>query len=462
MMLVVGALLFPMALVLGLRYLTAYGTWAPVSLGAWAFFFGWYVAFFLGFFFPFRVRSEGKQPATGQAAWQANFWIIILSCAAAIGAGIMTYNFAVVRGFGFDVPATVLRSLVVEQANAGYVGSWLGGLGRFLVSAIAVAWIVTCSRWRAVSWLSLAALLASTVAVFIYQAKFEGGRLFFSATLLASFFASIGFLVSDVGQNGRVNILAVRSTHIAPVALLLLLSMGVSAYNDLVFVSRGVQSAQAFDRLKEVANAPAAKAVEQKVGTEQLHNANPFTDVYLQYASVLNIELSSARDVGASYGRAMAWIYLTQGISEFDRIFQSNNLKHAVGLYQFSQVGQILSKLTGTDMRYDMAKNLPNYGTYVALPGAFYVDFGAVLALVLAAVVGICFRTGIESMFSGASGFLTVLAPFLFVIVATGPVTSLVSNFWPCIFWIALVEIPLCAKPSQSGQPAVALRIPEV
>jgi hypothetical protein len=242
----------------------------------------------------------------------------------------------------------------------------------------------------------------------------------------------------------------VRSRHVAPVALLLLMSVGVTAYNQHVFVSRGVQSAQNFDRLK-AGDAAGSAPVAEKFELERLADkANPFAIAYLQYASAFDIDLSSVRDdekIGTSYSWAMAWIYLTQGINEFDRIFRAENLKHSAGLYQFSQVAQVLSKLTGTDMRYDATKNLPNYGTYITLPGACYLDFGVGLALMFAALVGICFRAGVESMFSGANTFVAISAPILFVIVAAGSVTTLVPNFWLCIFWIALIR---CSPRSKS------------
>ncbi|MET4719998.1 hypothetical protein ABIF63_004104 [Bradyrhizobium japonicum] len=447
--LVAGTLLVPLVLVGGLRYLTAYGTWPSISVGAWAFLLGWYLAFFLGFFLPVRLRSATGRTAVDRKRSDTNFWTIGLSCVAAVGAGVMTYNFAIVRGFGFDVPVTELRSIVIEAASAGYVGSWLGGVGRLFVSAIAVAWIVACLKWKDLSWPALTILLVSTTAVFAYQAKFEGGRFFSSAILLASFFATVGFFVSDVGREQRVNILAVRPIHVAPVAILLLMSVGVAAYNEMVFVSRGARSAQTFAQLK-AADAPAAKKVEEAVGLERLAvDQNPLAVAYLQYAANFGIDLSSARDshaIATSYGRAMAWIYLTQGVGEFDRIFRIESLRHSAGLYQFSQIAQVLSKLTGKDMRYDVAENLSNYGTYITLPGSLYVDFGTVVALVLAVLVGICLRAGVESMFAGASTFLAILAPILFVVVITGPVTTLVPNLWPCAFWTALTQIPIRTK----------------
>lgn len=447
---VAGTLLVPLVLVLGLRYATAYGTWAPVSAGTWAFFFGWYLAFFLGFFLPVDLRSTAGRTPGDRATLDTNFWTIALSCTALMGAGLMTYNFAVVRGFGFDIPITELRAIVIEEALSGYVGSWVGGVGRLLVCAIAVAWILACSNWRGLSWLALAVLLVSTTAVFAYQAKFEGGRFFSSAILLAAFFSAAGFFVSDVSRKGRVDILAVRPTHVAPVALLLLMSLGVMVYNEMVFVSRGTQSAQNFARLRE-ADAPAAKRVEQIVGRERVaDNKNPLAIAYLQYASSFNIDLASAREE-TSYGRAMAWIYLTQGIGEFDRIFRIENLQHSAGFYQFSQIAQVLSKLTGTDMRYDVARNLPNYGAYITLPGACYLDFGVVFALVLALLAGVCLGAGTESMLSGGNTFLAVSAPILFVIAAAGPVTTLVPNLWPCVFWIALTRYPLPSRRHKAG-----------
>jgi hypothetical protein len=91
-------------------------------------------------------------------------------------------------------------------------------------------------------------------------------------------------------------------------------------------------------------------------------------------------------------------------------------------------------------MRYDLARNLPNVGTYTTLTGAFYLDFGTVPSLLLAALMGVGLRAGLQCIFDGATTTLAVTAPLVFVIMAAGPITTLLPNLWPCFVWIALMS----------------------
>ena len=80
-------------------------------------------------------------------------------------------------------------------------------------SAIAIAWIAAV--WKDLSLMTL----ASTAAVFVYQAKFKDGRFFLSALMLAAFFASASFFVFERRSEHSSS---AAKAHFAPVVLLLL------------------------------------------------------------------------------------------------------------------------------------------------------------------------------------------------------------------------------------------------
>lgn len=447
------AILSPLALVLSLRLLTGYGTWRPVSLLGWIFVAGWYIAFLSGFMV--RVKSI---PFAPRIRCFANHWVIALSLVALIGAGVMTYEFAIVRGYGFSTPIYDLRIMQVQQAAAGFLGSWLGGFGRLLVSAIVVAWIVTCLRWQDVSWGGLVVLLVSTLAIFLYQATFEGGRSFATALLLAVLFASAGSSIADVSRDGQARLSSLRFRHAAPLVLTFVMLLANNQYNLTVFASRGAQTIRTIEQqLDQMLSAPdsahdtadeKAQKVEQLeiIGQARASSAPPYALAYLRYASDFDIDLSSIQDLdqlATKYSRAMGWLYVTQGINEFDRIFRLVELSHSHGLYEFPQIAQIFSKLSGRDMRYDLAQNLPNVGTYFTLMGAFYLDFGAIPSLVLAALMGAWLRHGLQCILGDTTNIFSLTAPLFFVIVAAAPVTTLLPNLWPCFVWISVI----CAAP---------------
>ncbi|GAA0029522.1 hypothetical protein BwSH14_03330 [Bradyrhizobium ottawaense] len=387
-----------------------------------------------------------------------NHWVMALSLASLIGVGAMIYELAIVRGYGFSTPVFDLRTMQVEQADAGFVGSWLGGFGRLFVSAIVAAWIVACLRWQALSWRGLVVLLVSTLAVFLYQAAFEGGRSFATALVLVVFFASAGSSIADVSHDGRLRLSSLRFRHAAPLVLAFVVLLANNQYNLTVFASRGSRTIQTIEQqldqtlsatasTHETADDKAPKAEQLEIIDQaRASSAPPYALAYLRYASDFDIDLSSIRDLdqlAVKYSRAMNWLYITQGANEFDRIFGLSNLSHSYGFYQFPQIAQILSKLLGKDMRYNLARNLPNVGTYITLMGAFYLDFGTVPSLILAALMGLGLRYGLQCMFDGATTIFSLSAPLILVIMAAAPVTTLLPNMWPCFLWMAL----MCASP---------------
>lgn len=133
------------------------------------------------------------------------------------------------------------------------------------------------------------------------------------------------------------------------------------------------------------------KSENQQLSPEVEKSIGAYGKVYYKFASGFEIDLRHLENLSrfdaGRYSSAMMWIYLTHAPNELDRIYR--NLDHSKGFYQFSQVAQILSKLTGRDFRYDLAAKLPNVGTYITLPGASYLDFGVGFGLMFAAAIGL-------------------------------------------------------------------------
>lgn len=426
------AALIPLLFVSWFRTLTLYGAWAPLSLATVAFISAWYIAFLFGLFVP-----TGRSHARGIP--HVGIWVCLLSFVAAVGAAVMTYEFAIVRGFGFSTPINDLRVIQVNQSAAGFAGSWLGGLGRSCVSAIVVAWILACLEWRQMRAVSIAMLVFSSLAVFVYQAKFEGGRFFASGLLLA---ASYAFLLGTMlnkgrgGSRGRVRRLL---NKMAPIALLAGMFFIVNLYNANVSMSRSEYAVNHNDSMESASETPGSEH------TNSTSLMSPYKEYYISYASSFDIDTNSLNNF-RNFDRfdlslATAWIYLTQGMNEFNNIIQNNNIRYAYGFYQFSQISQIITLISGKDFRYDISKNLPNVGTYITLPGAFFVDFGPILALIFPFFIGLGLRRGLQTTSDGSVSGWTVAAPLIVMIVAIGAATSTFTNFWTCFVWIGIISL---------------------
>lgn len=432
LVLALGVFMAALGIVLSLRTITVYGDWHPVNWETWAFVGWWYVVFLAGAALPIERRPRVSSVTP-------DVWVIILSTIAALGAAIMTYEFAIVRGYGFSIPVNDLRIMQVEHAAAGFVGSWLGGIGRLLISALIVAWLVACMNWHRMRWRSILALLIASAVVVAYQTKFEGGRLFVASLALASGFGSILFIASDVSDGTFIRLRRISFRHLAPLALVSAMMVGTFAYSSYTFSSRGADTVKQIDAVIEHerrTEKPPAAIVQQAVQTE----VSQYAILYLRYASDFMIDLSTLTNAtwfdSDDYPFAMAWIYLSQGFSEFDRIFQLEELNYSLGFYQFPQLAQVFSKALNVDVRYNLKENLPNSGTYLTLPGASYLDFGYAPGLAFALILGVGFRFGFVSALQSPGSTTALVAPLIFVIVAVGPVTTLLPNLWPCFVWI--------------------------
>lgn len=429
------ALLSSLLAVFLTRQITTFGSWQGIGTPTLVYIAAWYAVFLVGFLVPHPLLSQ--EPNGSIAA--LNTWVIVLAIAAAAGAAVLTYEFAIVRGYGFSTQVSELRVIQVNAASSGFIGSWLGGLGRLLVSAIVVAWVTVCLQWPSIRWKSLLVVAIATAAVFAYQAKFEGGRIFSTAAIVAALFACFIAYVAQEGLRLRAKTILQFSI---PAFLLIAMFVAVTVYSMQVFTTRGDYTAERTSVSDKQNNSGA-----HPQGT--LHPASTYAQIFTKFASGFEIRVAlpdpekfDARD----FSLAMAWIYMTHGPNEFDRIYRLDNLKLAMGFYQFSQVAQILSKLTGKDLRYDLAANLPNIGTYITLPGASYLDFGAVFGLVFAAMLGFGLRVGLSAAVLQPGSPIGASAPLIFILVLAGPVTSLVPNFWPCFVWIGLMMFSVVVR----------------
>lgn len=430
--LIAVGLIAPLPAVLLLRNLDLYGTWKPIPLTVYVLFLGWYTCFFAGYFLirPVRMRSIRQMP-------NPNLWVPVLSLIAVVGAALLTYNFVVVRGYGFGTPVYLLRMRQVLDAEAGYVGSWIGGFGRLFMPAIIVAWLTATISWRRLRLPALTTLVCASLLVFVYQALYEGGRFFIVALILAALFGTFLWVLSDSGRDRVVDLRAFRLLHMVPLTISLSMALGASIYSSYVFAERGEHVMERIDRLPP-------EEITELIFKPDGKVPSAYALSYLNYAAIMDIDFSSFLDIetfdSRDYVRAMAWNYLTQGLGEFARLHRSEQLEHAGGLYQFPQAGQLLSLILGGDFRYKIPKGMPD-GTYISLPGAFYLDFGPMISFALAFGLGVVFRRGVDGAILGTGSVWTLTAPIIFVVVIAAPISSLIISLWPTAIWIALTVL---------------------
>lgn len=457
-----------MLAVVALRQITIFGEWEPVGWTTAGYVLAWYLVLLVATFWAARAVPSCEAGGLHKPI-SVNSIIPIFSLIALLGACILTYEFAVGRSYGFDTSVNDIRVLQVNNAGSGFVGTWRGGLGRVLVAALPVAWFAACMRWKDVKRGSLAILALSTAGVFAYQAKFEGGRFFFTALILACLFACLLHLVKDSISDSKVRLANLRFLHLQPLIVLIVLFIGMSAYNSYVFVSRGEYTASKVENEPpqgegagssqgdknepgEVASQPdktepgeaASQPYETKPGeTDELQNEFAhYAGIYKRFAAYFPIDVENVSPEGFDQSRlqmAMTWIYATHGLSHFDLVMQRQDFVHAYGFFQFSQLGQVFSKLLGTDLRYN--GHLPIDGAYIPLPGAAYVDFGFLGGLLMAAVLGAALGYTTLLAFRRSSPALEFIAPIIMIFLIFGPVASVVPSFWPSIVWIAVIYV---------------------
>lgn len=395
-----------------LRAIPVGGDWDPVPFSVWMIILLWVGAYAFGYAFALHLGAQSKVPSAAALApvkWRER-WIAILCVMAILGAALITVEFAVIRGYGFTTPVALIRAAEVESASAGLSsGSLVSGVGRLLTPALQIAWILTMLRWKDIGAGSKRMLFFATAVVFWQQAMYEGGR-FFLAALVVSCFVARSIMAGAAGaRSGRETnrLLTWRSITVAGI---------VMVFFGLVFLDR-------------------ATSLELE-----------FSTAYSLYTESFDItvgpELQARLDgpLGALwFAAAMFWIYVTQGVNELAVLLRQPDFVHAFGFYQFPQLGQALTKLTGVQFGYDIFVHLWNVGTYNTAVGGSYVDFGVAGATAFALLLGAVTALATRNMAAGQVGPVSLSAPLLITIGVFSPVISLVTNLWPAMVWAFVV-----------------------
>ncbi len=386
--------------VLVLRLSPFFGVWAPVDNMTWLVVALWLGAFGLGYL---AARSLQPLPIVKPVlvidpGWQ-DLWIRRFSLAAIVCAVILTYEFAINRGYGFGRSAFEIRIMesarVLEFVDAPSI---IGGIGRLLSPTLQVAWVLACLSWDTVRKRTFKILLFATAVLFIEQFMFEGGRNYWAALLVEcliarwvsskpiSFFAVFKrILIGGVVVGFILNVFVVRANFL----------------NNNFLMAYSVQT------------------------------------IYHDFSITPEIASRVQGDLGPlNFAVNMLWLYITQGIHQLDVILQDTGMRHAWGMHQFSIFGQILEKLAGVNLRYNDMIELANPATYPTLIGAGVVDFGTIGSILFGGLIGFFTTLGLRRIQSGKNGWLAVSAPIWGTIVIFSPILSMVPTCWIAIVWV--------------------------
>ncbi len=407
-----GILKFPILIlavwgvILTVRLVPVGGVWDEVQGRTWALLlasaFIYFIAMFLGLF----LRCDKAAHIESFSVDSKRRWIYRLSFLSILGAALIICEFALVRGYGFSTPVSVIRIIEVDAANAGFDGSWISGLGRMLTPALMVAWVLAILGWSGIHRWTLAVLFLASAAVFYQQMMFEGGRFYLAALLLMVFvarnFASLAKLKSGLS--------------IKKILLWLVLFIFVLLVFGYVFVARYQQDDRDFSEAYGTWSANFEMVVDEET----------------------YVKLSGAAS-GLWLGVYMLWAYLTQGVNELNTLLMHGPIDRAWGASQFPQIVQALNKLTGVNLAYDQLQNLPKVGTYITLYGASYIDFGAVGASIFVGAIGWLTGRAVKTLGSQRITGLALNAPLLIALGMFAPIVSLTVNLWPAFCWALLV-----------------------
>jgi oligosaccharide repeat unit polymerase len=388
------------------------GQWESVSLTSWLALVFWVLSYAVGYFLVPNCRGNYRLAVAPKRKW-FSVWIQRFSVIAIVGASLLVFEFAFRRGYGFSTPVALVRVAEVSNAIEGFSGSWVSGTARLLTPALQVAWVLAVLASGRISRKAWAALLVATTIVLLEQTMYEGGR-FFLASLIVAGFATHLMRPSTNWRRERVH-RVVRLQRWLLVIFLGLTSVLVFGY---VFVDRAAAGGR------------------------------DFATAYLAFVSSYKIDVSSAElavlneESGALYFVLfMFWMYITQGVNQFDQLLAHEPFVFAYGMVQFPQIGQAVTRLTGLDLRYDQFANLPNPGTYSTILGANYIDFGLPLAYLFATALGYITARSSRQLRGGRLLGIGLAAPMLVTIGLFSPIVSLVTNLWPAILWSVVLGL---------------------
>jgi hypothetical protein len=410
---------------LTLRAIPIGGEWAPLGADVWLALLGWLLAYLCGFAVVFETLPARLRPAPPAArAWE-NRWVALLSLIAIVGAFLIAFDFAVLRGYGFGTPVALVRSEEVANVSQGQGGSFVSAFGRLFTPALQIAWVLVVVRWRTV-WRRVKVLLGlATFTVFAEQTFYEGGR-FFLATLIVNC-----LVARALSKSSRPAAVAPRrrlSVRTAIIGVLAVTGFGA------VFLNR-------------------ASALNIDLGS-----------VYLLYTKTFDVDVGAAAmaRLDGAFGAvwfvaAMFWIYVTQGANELAVLMDQAQLAHAHGFFQFPQVAQAINMFGGAGVGYDVFVELPNPGTYNTFVGAGYIDFGHLGSILFALLLGALTAMSLASFNARRLGALSLCAPLFVTLGVFSPVISLLTNLWPAMVWASLVGWTVHSRSRASPRGAVGM-----
>jgi hypothetical protein len=411
------------AMVCVLRATAFGGVWRPVAAQTWAILAIWLISLVTGYGIGMRsVILPEAAPFMPPVAW-FNRWVKRLSIAAIIGALLIVYEFAVLRGYGFSTPVEVIRQTEIENSLSGTGGAGISGVGRLLVPALIVGWVLTIVRpgpLARTTWLSL--FLAS-IAVIWQQAMFEGGRLFLAGLLVSC--AVARHLRPPAAPHQMVSWRKQRVLPIAALGAITLVLFGG------IFLDR-----------------MSTRGSELDVGYEV------FTGSFTIDVAERTYDSLAGGWAPVKFVTYMFWMYATQGPNEFNRLLEYPLQEHGYGALQFGQISHALSRLTGQDLTYKSFENMPNPGTYTTILGPNYMDFGFALSWLFALLLGYVTCTGARTISSGHLGWSALAAPMLITIGLFSPIVSLVINLWPAVLIALLLPVTKYWLPTVGRRPS--------
>jgi hypothetical protein len=398
-------------LVLTLRLIPLGGQWGDLSAFTWIVILAWMTVYFSAMIFGVLQKSLPFNPNRSLFHRTRNSipWIAKLSILSIVGAVLIVYEFAIIRGYGFSNSVASIRVMEVTAARKGFSGSWISGIGRIMTPALMVAWVLAVLNWNQVSRNSKRLLFIASLAVFIQQLMYEGGR-FYIAALIFMVFVTSKFS-KDRNPKTKMNF---NYKRLLWIALVILVCIGFGS----VFANRYREA----DR--------------------------DFYEAYATWVEVFDLEIDDASmysrlngdKAGLWLGITMLWAYVTQGFNELNVLLLSESNERAWGLFQFSQIGQFLGKLINSGLTFNRLDNMPHTGTYITLYGASYVDFGHIGALTFIGFIGWLTGQSIKSLRNGNKSGLAINAPVLITLGVFSPIVSLVVNLWPVFFWAFFIN----------------------
>jgi hypothetical protein len=423
------AVLASWTLVLVLHEIPIGGVWLPIEASTSTLLICWPLVFAFAYLTaPARniLVQDAIQNAGAHNALSKT--VAITAAIGALGALLVIFEFAYLRGYGFSASAAQIRMEEVSNNMKGLnVASPISGIGRLMIPAILPALIVAAANFGKLNGAARVILLVCLLILLFEQVAFEGGRTFLAASFLTTV---VAFLVGRDRSDFNV-----RKTVSRPPYLRFAVTGAALMYFFLsVFISR-VYDGGGFlwSHYRTF-----SQDFRIFVGTDVIARFDGFFGPFW-------------------YAVSMLWLYITQGINELDTLLISQDIPRSLGLYQFPQISPILQIVFGTEVTYDFIRILPNAGTYLTIYGANFLDFGHIGAFMSAALLGYLTARSIGFFASLRLNGLAICGPMLLTIALFSPVISILGTLAPAFFWaFGFAVIMKAQTPIMPSEPSAA------